>query len=147
MMDDFHKASDTERMLMTQLFIDNGVDSYIFTPAKGYDREEGYYTATTRTRKEIVFEVKNRNITSDMYTTTYIEKDKVDNILRIAKETNHIPFLFFFFTDNKYMTVKLDFDTCYTTIKKLAPKTTMGNQTKVLKEFVPFKITRLSSIN
>lgn len=146
-MNKFEQASRLERELMTNLFNQNNVDSFYFTDENGFDREDGYYSATTKTyTKEIVFEVKNRDVASDKYSTTIIEKDKIDYILQKGQDTNHQPYLFFFFNDGKYMSIKLSKDIYYSTILLDAPITTMGVKRMVEKEFVAFNIQNLQKI-
>lgn len=146
-MNKFEIASKLEREKMTTLFKQNNVNSFYFTDENGYDREDGFYTATTRTStKEIVFEVKNRDVASDRYSTTIIEKDKIDYLLQKGEESNHIPYVFFFFTDGYYTAIKLSPDVYYSSFLMDAPATTMGNNTRVVKEFVGFNILNLQKI-
>lgn len=148
-MNKFQIASIKERQAMESLFNQNNINHYYFTDDKGYDRVDGYYTAFTASNqtKEVVFEVKNRDVTSNQYRTTIIDKDKIDYIIEKAIETNNIPYLYFFFKDNKYLSIELKKDNNYSIIKRTAPSTTMGNNQMRIKEFVEFPIENLIDIN
>lgn len=141
-MDKFIEASERERELMTQLFKAYNINSYIFTPAEGYDREEGYYTATT-TNQPIIFEVKNRDISSDKYRTTMIEESKVRYLLQKANERNEKAIIFFFFNDGYWMPQELFQDIYYSTSYIPMPATTMGNNNEmVLKPCIEFLVDK-----
>lgn len=143
-MDAFQEASEIERAKMTQLFELNNITDFSFTPVESYEREDGYYNKAT---KAVVFEVKVRNLPSDKYDSTIIEYDKVQHLLAKGKELNRIPFIFFFFNDNKYMAVKLSHDTYYHPMILKCPKTTMGDSEWVYKRVVDFNITNIQTIN
>ncbi|MEC4048779.1 hypothetical protein OX284_005000 [Flavobacterium sp. SUN046] len=139
--DEFIQASIAERQKMLKLFKQNNVTSYIFTDEKGYDKTDGLYTATT-TNTPIIFEVKNRDISSTTYDSIVIGRDKVDYLLEQSKITNNVPYVFWFFNDNKYYYQKLDLETYYTNTWLPVSETTMGSTRKkiVEKPFVAFKI-------
>jgi hypothetical protein len=140
--DKFIEASTKERELMKKLFTQNNINSYIFTPADGMDREEGYYTATT-TSIPYIFEVKNRNITTDTYKTIAIEESKVRYLLEQAKQRNEQAVIFFFFNDGYWMHQPLYQDVYYHTSNFWMPVTTMGrNNEKVLKPCIEFLIDK-----
>jgi Holliday junction resolvase len=138
--DKFESASKAERMQMKRLFKQMGVTAYTFTDSAGYDRYDGKYTATT-TGNEYVFEVKNRNIKSDTYTTAIIDADKVEAVINESKNTKHQPVLFFFYSDKKVMFQPLNESQFYSTIKRNIQRSTMGDQTKKEKTIIEFNIT------
>jgi hypothetical protein len=141
----FIKASALEREKMTQLFKQNNVIHYEFTPTESYDRIDGYYTG--KTGSEYVFEIKCRENPASAYCyNTAIELSKVEYMQTNTLNINHEPIVFFFYTDNQCYFERLEYDKKYNSFKALAPKTTCGDQTMVLKDFVGFNINKKNLI-
>jgi hypothetical protein len=145
----FDLAEYKERVLAERLFQQQNINQYVFTETRNGAQHDGWYTATTSTNKvrEVVFEIKNRNIKSNKYKTTFIEADKVKHLQREANKTGHIPYGFVFWTDNKYMSFKINKDYDYPTVKRWCPEKTMGNTTMVEKDCVDFKINITNDFN
>ena len=120
--DNFIQASIAEREKMTQLFNKIGINSFYFTNVDGYDKEDGYFTGRTGT--PIVFEVKNRDITSTEYKTIMIGEDKIKHLLQIAKTTNNTPYVFWFFNDGTYCFEQIKLEQYYITLQPTAGKAT-----------------------
>lgn len=137
--DKFEVASNAERIQMKRLFIQMGVTAYTFTNSAGYDRYDGKYTASTG--NEYVFEVKNRNIQSDTYSTAIIDATKVEAVINESKNSKHKPVLFFFYSDNKVMFQPLSESQYYSTTKRNIQQSTMGDRTKKEKTIIEFNIT------
>ena len=146
---DFDLAEYKERVLMERLFDKENIKQYVFTETRKGGKHDGYYTATTSTNeiREVIFEVKNRGVKSNTYPTTFLEADKVVYLQQIAQQTGNEPYAFFFWIDNKYMSVKIDKDYNYPTVKRWCPAKTMGNNEKVLKDCVDFKIGTTKDFN
>lgn len=136
----FETASENERQKMIQLFKQFGVQHFEFTSVKGHDRVDGYYTASTGT--EYFFEVKTRSNDASGYTySTVIEKSKLNYILEQSKNMKHKPLVFFFFASGDCHIEQLNRETYYTGFSAYGNQTTAdGNTTKVLKDYIPFKI-------
>lgn len=136
-MNKFKQSSLVERNKMTALFNMYGITNFSFTDEDSYERFDGEFTNLKN--EEIIFEVKVRNIKSNAYRTTIIEKSKYDFLLSQDK----ISYLFIFFNDNSYFIHKLDKNNNYNMVKRNAPKTTAGNNEMVQKEFVEIYIDKV----
>lgn len=136
----FIEASAQERRKMSQFFEKYNLTSFNFTPDDGYDSWDGFFTGKTGT--EVIFEVKVRDLKVDTYSTTIIEAQKVEAILKASKEYNHTPFIFFFFNEDTLMIQPLYHDVHYSKFILPCPATTMGRTEMIDKEMVEFPIDK-----
>jgi hypothetical protein len=138
-MNKFTKASEIERQKMEYLFKKYNVSDYEFTPTESFESFDGVFTNSKK--EKIVFEVKVRNVPSTQYKTTIIEEFKLDELLK-KKEPSYV---FVFFTDNKFMCHKIEAKENYKITKQLAPKTTCGNDAKIMKNFINIQIQNVKN--
>lgn len=137
----FINASEQERQKMIQLFQQQNVIHYEFTPSTSYDRIDGYYTG--KTGSEYVFEVKVRTNDASAYTyTTMIEENKLQNLIKESSTITHKPIIFFFFRDDTCYYQDVFEDVHYQAYWRDCPATTMGKKTLVPKRVVDFRINR-----
>lgn len=135
----FSEASIIERRMLEDMFIEGGVEEYGFTDEDSFEQYDGKYIYEG---KKVIFEVKVRNIDSGKYKTTIIEESKYRFLLDYCKENPDVhPYIFIFFTDNKVFRGDLR-EERVNFVTKMAPKTTMGDNTKVKKKFVEIKIDK-----
>lgn len=130
-MDKFRIAEELEHRLMTGLLTSKGITNIKFSG--DYKRHDGEYLNSKG--ENIMFETKVRNVTSDRYPTTVIERSKYEYLIRQDKPA----YLFVYFTDNKVLIVDVK-NSKSKFSQRMSPKTTSGNNEKVLKEFVEFNI-------
>jgi len=133
----FKTASSTERQMMINFLNPNKITNLYFTAEDGYARFDGLLTIK-KTNKEVIFEIKNRDLLSSTYTTSFIEKSKFDFLI----SSNIEAYVFIFFTDNKVLVHKLDKTFKYATQIVNAPSTTMGDNTIVEKTMVLIPISQ-----
>lgn len=136
----FQQASDKEREQMIKLFNQFGVENYTFSDSNGYDQYDGCFTG--RTGNQVIFEVKNRDCSSEKYDETVVEKSKVDFLKNETVNMTHEPIIFFFFTDGKCWIERIKYDQYYSSWAAPAPKTTMGDNEMKIKQFVSFPIDK-----
>lgn len=141
----FDKAEERERQYMTKVFDNCNVPSthYEFTPIGSSERFDGYLTGHTQ---EAIFETKTRDVTSTTYPTTILHIGKVKYLQEKAIKENKQCLAFFTFTDNKWMVVEIDPYKDYPITKLPCPKTTMGDNEKVMSDVVEFKIKNLKNL-
>lgn len=138
-MNKFVESSKLERKKMLQVFEKNNITDYEFTDENGFDKYDGIFTKKDGT--SIVYEVKNRNIPSNRYLTTIIERSKYEYLIGLAKTTGSLPYIFIFFTDGKYFVQNL-LEANVLFVNKNCPKTTAGNNQIVAKELVEITIDK-----
>lgn len=138
-MNNFQTASIKSKEYMTELLKTQGIDSskICFTSEKGYKRYDGTYQNSKG--KTIIFEIKVRNVASFQYPTTVIEQSKYDFLINEHKRSGVIPFIFIFFTDGKVLIQNL-LGNSVTAKEYYAPRTTAGDNTRVIKKFMEFPI-------
>jgi hypothetical protein len=124
---------------MEFLFKKYNVLDYNFTPADSFESFDGTYTNSKN--EHIVFEVKVRNVPSTQYKTTIIEEFKLDELLK-KKDPAYV---FVFFSDNKFMCHKVEPKENYKITQQLAPKTTCGNDAKIMKNFINIQIQNVKN--
>lgn len=130
-MNKFEIAERLERELITGLLNTKGITNIKFSGK--YAQHDGEYITTAGDK--VMFEVKVRNVTSNRYPTTVIERSKYEYL----KNQSCKAYLFVFFTDNKVLIQDVKSGKVkYSTMN--APKTTSGNNTKIAKQFVEFNI-------
>ena len=139
-MNNFTKSSTLERTKMESLFEKFNVINYSFTDEDSYEQHDGIFTNSRN--EDIIFEVKVRNVPSNRYSTTVIEESKYNYLMN---QKDKVPFIFIFFSDGTYFPHKLEEVNNYKRTVMSAPKTTAGDQTKILKHFVeiPIKINQI----
>lgn len=135
-MNKFHSASQLERLKMESLLKKNKVEYYGFTSEFGYDQYDGWFVNSKG--KKIIFEVKNRAVTSNRYPTTIIEEHKYDYL--ISQEMGE-PWLFVFFTDDTYLSEHIKVENKYLKTRIGAPATEMGDQKMISKLVIEIPIT------
>lgn len=138
-MNQFQLSSIRAKELMNNLLNSKGIPNHdiVFTDEKGYDKYDG--TFKNSKGQTIMFEIKVRNVPSTQYPTTVIEKGKYDFLINQYNTSGVIPYLFVFFTDGKVLMQNLLSKSVIPT-RMFAPKTTAGNNKKVIKNFVEFPI-------
>ena len=138
-MNQFQLSSIRAKELMNNLLNSKGIPNHdiAFTDEKGYDKYDG--TFKNSKGQTIMFEIKVRNVPSTQYPTTVIEKGKYDFLINQHNASGVIPYLFVFFTDGKVLIQNLLSKSVIPT-RMFAPKTTAGNNEKVIKNFVEFPI-------
>lgn len=139
----FNDAENTERDYMMKVFNQFGITDYKFTPNGSYEQHDGEYTNSKG--EKILFEVKVRYKGINEFKTTIIEKSKYDYLLQQELITGKIPYLFAFYPqDNKVFVARV--------VEGMEEKVnscqrqTCGDQTKVYKNLVNFKITEQGTI-
>lgn len=145
-MNNFELSSQKERRYTLNLLKNNGIkeEDINFSPIKGNDQYDG--TFKNSKGREILFEVKVRNINSFAYKTTIIEESKFNFLLNKAKNDNTTPYIIIFFTDGKVLMQNL-FNCQHRKVQKYAPKTTAENNGTRLKTFIEINIENQNLIN
>lgn len=137
----FTQHGKVERQKMANLLASKNVKYIEYTSEEGYHQFDGVYFNSKK--KIVMFEVKNRNVTSTQYSTTIIEKSKYDYLLDESALKGVIPLLFVFFTDNKYAIINLNNEQAVNG-QLNCPKNTAsdGNNSYITKDVVEFKLTK-----
>lgn len=133
----FTQAAEKERELLSRFFESIGCTNYSFTEAEGFDR----YDATFEFLDiKYLVEVKVRNVKSNQYPTTLIDKSKTDFLREEALKEGYIPVLVIFFTDDKCFLCNLD-KVRGKVERKYCNRTSAVNTGKKMKEVELFTIT------
>ncbi len=144
-MNKFQRASIREREVLTTLFNKAKAQDYTFTNVDGYASYDAMLTGRTGT--VYMVECKVRNVNSDTYLTTMIEKYKFDYLISTTKGTNIKPNLTVVFKDNLMFNTTLSEDMEYEIGWAWCPKTTMGDDEYVYKEVVYITIEKNKLFN
>lgn len=130
----FIQASLKERELLIKFFNLQGISDYQLTSEEEFDK----YDAIVKDRA--IIEVKIRNKKSDDFNTTIIEAQKYDYLISESRKLGLKPILMVYFErDNTLMLWDLSKQPRYI-IRLYCPSTTMGCNTKALKECVDISI-------
>lgn len=143
-MNKFTEYSHIERMKMEQLFTKHNITKYEFTDSDGYDRYDGLFFNSKNER--IFFEVKNRKVYSNQYTTSFIDYSKYEFLIELNKKTGDKVFVFIFYSDDKVLIQDLT-KANITKTEFNCPRTTAGDQTKVLKQMATIEINSKNLID
>lgn len=135
-MNNFNRASQEERLIMTKFFKQKNITNYTFTEIESFDRYDAIIN------NKAVIEVKVRNQNSTDFSSTMIEKSKFDFLINYSKETNLIPFLFVYYKKDKLLRWWNLLEQPRKIIILKCPKSTMGDNTMIDKECIDIQVTK-----
>ena len=143
----FMIASTKERMLLTDFWKNQNQDFLIKKISK-VESKDRYDAVITSGETDYLVEIKTRRLKRTTYPDSMIEKSKFDYLVDTCIDSNVIPSYWVFYLDGSVCIWNLN-KTVPVWKKKLNPKQTVGNRTKVEKTIgnLPFSEATIYQID